>query len=138
MSTAPPLYVMPSITTEELNAIVIPQRGSNASANASSTETIGSLSNDHTVLLVFLRSFECAFCKQRLALHADLFQEFIKANCVPVFVHMEDEDTTENFLCQVRISYIFYMQNMRQFLPSNVTVTNELFCFFPRNFSLLC
>ena len=86
---------LPSISAEELNSITIP----NAPVQG---ETIGSLSKNHKVLLVFLRTFECAFCKQRLALHADLIQELIKANCVPVFVHMEDADTAENFLCQVR------------------------------------
>jgi len=89
---------IPNVTSEDLQSITI---------DNAPNETLHSLSLRHTVLVIFLRPFACAFCKQKIALAGDLFEDFMKLNTVPVFVHLEDKDTAENFMCSVRCVLVF-------------------------------
>ena len=86
----------PQVSKEQLQAISIT---TNPSLN------LLTLSRKHKVLLIFLRAFGCAVCKINIGITGDLYDDMLKLNCVPVFVHMEDRDTAENFFCSVRFVF---------------------------------
>jgi hypothetical protein len=59
-----------------------------ASIETESGSTLLALAEESPVLLVFLRHFGCAFCRQAISDVADLRPELIKRGVRPVFVHL--------------------------------------------------
>ncbi len=58
---------------------------------------LAELSADGPVLLVFLRHFGCIFCRESLYDISRKFQEFVDSGVKPVFVHMDENQTAEEY-----------------------------------------
>jgi NMD protein affecting ribosome stability and mRNA decay len=54
--------------------------------------SVAQLSEQHKVLLVFLRFFQCPFCQATIAKVALNYKTLIQLNTIPVFIHQETEE----------------------------------------------
>ena len=63
-------------------------------------ESLYQLSENHTVLLVFLRHFGCIFCKEAMNDIAKKRSYWEKLNVKTVFVHMAEKNRAEEFFAE--------------------------------------
>jgi hypothetical protein len=69
----------------------------------------------HKILLVFLRHFNCAFCKATICKVASYYKTLLQLNTIPVFVHQESEECANE-----------YFSNLGAFEPYQPLVRNML------------
>jgi peroxiredoxin len=60
-------------------------------------KTLGELSNERPVLLVFLRHFGCTFCREAVAEITQLRQDIEARGAQLAFVHLSDEASAQKF-----------------------------------------
>jgi peroxiredoxin len=65
--------------------------------NTSSGKTVHELSLNKTVLLVFLRHFECVFCRESLIELAKKRALIVESEVELVFVHMSSNETADKY-----------------------------------------
>jgi len=59
--------------------------------------SVGQLSQQHKVLLVFLRHFQCIYCQATILKIAAHHQVLLQLNTIPVLIHQESKENAEKF-----------------------------------------
>ena len=77
----------------------------------SAGKTLGELSREKPVLLVFLRHFGCIFCREALKDIAGKRKSFEDRNVNIVLVHMADNETAESYFKKYKLSGITHISD---------------------------
>ena len=76
-----------------------------------SGKTLGELSREKPVLLVFLRHFGCIFCREAMKDIAAKRKSFEEKNIHIVLVHMADNETAESYFKNYKLDGINYISD---------------------------
>jgi len=71
------------------------------------------LSNDHILMLVFLRHFGCVFCREALHDLAEMRTDFASKNIKLVFTHMAANDIAENYFKEYGLNNPIHISDPR-------------------------
>lgn len=103
-------------------------------------DSIFTLSQKHTIVLVFLRHLNCCFCKEALLLLHKLQSSMLQINCLPIVVHQEPAWYMKSYLQKNKLHLLHVEDNgslSKQFgIPEFATSAASIVQLLPRVFQM--